>query len=118
MKQQNKKHDDYEHRNCNDVTQVTLLILTAFIFEEKKNRIVDHEVVDEKDKGVNQQQFYNEILIETSNNVNSGSNIDSNTNGNGNGNGNSNIEIISPKNGRSINIDSNLEAIVHINHED
>ena len=29
----------------------------------------------------------------------------------------SNIEVISPKNDKSINIDSNTEAVVHINHK-
>jgi len=94
-------------------TIALIVILVLFIKRSKRNkferhennnnnRIIDHEVVDEKDRGVN-QQFHNKNLIDTSNNVNSGSN--------------NNIEIISPKNGKAINIDSNTEAVIATIHK-
>ena len=48
------------------------------------------------------QQFHNKNLIDTGSNVNS----------------NSNIEIISPKNDKSINIDSNTESVIGISYKD
>jgi len=61
------------------------------------------------------QQFHNKSLIDTNNNVNSGSNMETAFD---NINSNNNIEIISPKNGKAINIDSNTEAVIDTIHKD